>query len=174
MPDITSRPSHLLLSYPCLQRRLIVAILDKILHWLHPKLLQKNAFQLLHNMLKIWHTSFSFLRVQGNIGHSIAAQLGKHVRIIVENRFPSVDYSTVASGQPWLQKKKPSTTLSPTFWHFTLLKMTTIWNMLLISCCKGTSALAEVRCQSSLHLSQDIYLHKNKNLITKKVPDWVH
>jgi hypothetical protein len=53
--------------------------------------------------------------VQGNIGHSIAAKLGKHVRIIAENRFPSVDYSTVASGQPWLQKKKPSTTLSATF-----------------------------------------------------------
>jgi hypothetical protein len=53
--------------------------------------------------------------VQGNIGHSIAAKLGKHVRIIAENRFPSVDYSTVASGQPWFQKKKPSTTLSPTF-----------------------------------------------------------
>ncbi len=115
MPDITSRPSHLLLSYPCLQRRLIAAILDKTLHWLHPKFLQKNAFQLIDNMLKIWHTSFSFLRVQSNIGHSIAAKLGKHVRIIAENRFPSVDYSTVASGQPWLQKKKPSTTLSPTF-----------------------------------------------------------
>ncbi len=66
-------------------------------------------------MLKIWHTFFSFLRLQGNSGHSIAAKLGKHVRIIAENRFPSVDYSTVASGQPWLQKKKSSTTLSPTF-----------------------------------------------------------
>jgi hypothetical protein len=53
--------------------------------------------------------------VQGNIGHSIAAKLGKHEGIIAENRFPSVDYSTVASGQPWRQEKKPSTTLSPTF-----------------------------------------------------------